>query len=194
MLGRGRDRASVSRPRRMDGWSQVERHAAITRSSRILVGVCNKAPAGRRRWAGRSTRSSSKPASTRRSSCARPSFRAIPKRPWSQQLGKLITGGGRRVVVQDSDWRTMMALAGFRKRTGADPELRRLAQADPPLDQPQVAAHDPGPGSIGTSRNRRRPRRRRRTADAECSASPSSPTSTATRSRSVRSDRRRHDD
>ena len=62
-------------------------------------------------------------------------FPSNPKAAVSRQLGELITGGGRRVVVQDSDWRTMMALARFRQEHGTRPELHGLAQAHPPLDR-----------------------------------------------------------
>ena len=34
-----------------------------------------------------------------------------PKAAVTQLIGKLITRGGRRVVVEDSDWRTMLAFA-----------------------------------------------------------------------------------
>ena len=42
-----------------------------------------------------------------------------PKTVVAQLIAKLITGGGRRVVVEDSDWRTMLAFESFREKHGA---------------------------------------------------------------------------
>ena len=50
-----------------------------------------------------------------------------------QQLGKLIARGGRRVVVEDSDWRTMMALALFRPGRGGDPGFAAWLRQTRPL-------------------------------------------------------------
>jgi hypothetical protein len=38
-------------------------------------------------------------------------------------LRDLVDGGGRRVVVEDSDWRTMMALASFKDQHGTAPDF-----------------------------------------------------------------------
>ena len=43
-----------------------------------------------------------------------------PKAAVSQLIARLITGGGRRVVVEDSDWRTMLAFAAFQEKRGSD--------------------------------------------------------------------------
>ena len=39
-----------------------------------------------------------------------------PKTEIAKQIGKLITDGGRRTVVEDSDWRTILALRDFREQ------------------------------------------------------------------------------
>jgi len=44
-----------------------------------------------------------------------------PRAAVAQQIGRLITGGGRCVVVEDSDWRAMMAFSNFRKERSTDP-------------------------------------------------------------------------
>jgi hypothetical protein len=38
-----------------------------------------------------------------------------------QQLQKLVDDGGRRAVIEDSEWRTMLALARFRAGRESDP-------------------------------------------------------------------------
>jgi hypothetical protein len=50
-----------------------------------------------------------------------------------QQLGKLIAQGGRRVAVEDSDWRTMMLLAQFRPGRGGDPGFATWLRQTRPL-------------------------------------------------------------
>ena len=60
-------------------------------------------------------------------------FPSNPKAAVSRQIGELITGGGRRAVVQDSDWRAMMALARFRQERGADPSFTAWLKRTRPL-------------------------------------------------------------
>jgi hypothetical protein len=99
---------------------QVERHGADDAVERALVAVCNKAAQGGGLGkqidevilrAGGIT-----PVIVRSTA-----FPATPKSAVSQQLQKLIADGGRRAVVEDSDWRTMMALARFRSGRESDP-------------------------------------------------------------------------
>ena len=87
---------------------------------RILVGVCNKAPQGGAlgrqideviRRAGGIT-----PVIVRSTA-----FPAGAKAAVTQQLKALVDDGGRRAVIEDSDWRTRMALARFRKGREPDP-------------------------------------------------------------------------
>ncbi len=60
-------------------------------------------------------------------------FPSNPKAAVVQQLGQLIKDGGRKVVVQDSDWRAMMALSSFRKQRGADPSFAAWLKQTRPL-------------------------------------------------------------
>ena len=93
---------------------------AITRSSRIVLGICNKGAQGG--GLGRQIDEVAQRAGGRTPVIVRSTaFPSSPKAAVSQQLGKLIAGGGRRVVVEDSDWRTMMALEPFRRDRSADP-------------------------------------------------------------------------
>ena len=48
-------------------------------------------------------------------------------------IGKLITRGGRRVVVEDSDWRIMQAFARFEQKRGADPAFTAWQKQTRPL-------------------------------------------------------------
>lgn len=59
-------------------------------------------------------------------------FPSSPKAQASQALGKLIGAGGRRAVIQDSDWRNMVALDAFLK--DQDPtEAREFLRTERPL-------------------------------------------------------------
>ena len=98
---------------------QVECHAVDQSVDRILVGVCNKNPQGG--WLSRQIDEVVKRAGEHTPVIVRSTeFPSSPKAAVVQQLGQLIKDGGRKVVVQDSDWRTMIALSGFRKQKGAD--------------------------------------------------------------------------
>jgi Helicase HerA, central domain len=60
-------------------------------------------------------------------------FPISPKAAVSRQLVQLIAGGGRCVVVQDSDWRAMMALGSFRQQRGTDPSFTAWLKRTRPL-------------------------------------------------------------
>ncbi len=103
-----------------DRFVQVEHHGADNAAERMLVGVCNKAAQGGglgkqideviRRAGGVA------PVIVRSTP-----FPASAKSAVSQQLQKMIADGGRRAVVEDSEWRTMMALPRFRAGRDSDP-------------------------------------------------------------------------
>ncbi len=92
---------------------EVERHGRDDAVDRCLIGLCEKSAKGGalgneiaevERRAGEHT-----PVIVRSTP-----FPSNPKTQVVQQLGKLITGGGRRVVAEDSDWRAMAAYPAFR--------------------------------------------------------------------------------
>ncbi len=98
---------------------QVECHAADESVDRILVGVCNKRAQGgglSRQVEELMKRAGEHTAVVVRSTA----YPGSPKAAISQLIARLITGGGRRVVVEDSDWRTMLAFAAFQEKRGSD--------------------------------------------------------------------------
>jgi energy-coupling factor transporter ATP-binding protein EcfA2 len=98
--------------------AQVECHAVDQSVERILVGVCNKSPQGG--WLGRQIEEVVKQAGENTPVIVRSTdYPSNPKAAVVQQLGQFIKDGGRKVVVQDSDWRAMMALSSFRKQREA---------------------------------------------------------------------------
>ncbi len=60
-------------------------------------------------------------------------FPSNPNTTISQKLGKLITDGGRRVVVEDSDWRAMAAMRKFRQEQESNPAFGDWLKQSRPL-------------------------------------------------------------
>ena len=56
-------------------------------------------------------------------------FPLNPKTQIAQQLGDFITQGGRRVVVQDSDWRIILSMQKFLERNTGSDEIRLWQRA-----------------------------------------------------------------
>ena len=46
-------------------------------------------------------------------------FPTDPKTKIAQQIGRFLTDGGRRAVVEDAEWRAMAAMRTFRERHGS---------------------------------------------------------------------------
>jgi chloramphenicol 3-O-phosphotransferase len=112
--------------------AQVECHAASQSVECMLVGVCNRSPQGG--WLGRQIEEVVKRAGEHTPIIVRSTdFPSSPKAAVVQQLGQLIKDGGRKVVVQDSDWRAMMALSSFRKQRATDPSLATWLKQTRPL-------------------------------------------------------------
>ncbi len=88
--------------------------------NRLFVGVCNKAPQGG--GLSRQIDEVIQNAGGRIPVVVRSTaFPATRTAAVVQQLAKMVSHGGRRVVVEDSEWRAMMALATFRAGREADP-------------------------------------------------------------------------
>ncbi|MGH9822962.1 MAG: ATP-binding protein, partial [Blastocatellia bacterium] len=62
-------------------------------------------------------------------------FPANPKTQIAKQLGDFIRRGGRRVVIQDSEWRTMAAMALFTKEREHDPLFSQWLKQSRPITQ-----------------------------------------------------------
>ena len=89
-------------------------------------------------------------------------FPSNPNAAVSKQIGELIARGGRRVVVEDSDWRAMLALPRFREQHQADPAFAPGSSEEKPLSRLEVAPHDPRPRPPRRPTPPGRPARRRR--------------------------------
>lgn len=62
-------------------------------------------------------------------------FPASPKAEVVKQIAKLIAKGGRRVVVENADWRAMLAFRAFRDGRGSEPGFDAWQRASQPLTQ-----------------------------------------------------------
>jgi AraC-like DNA-binding protein len=62
-------------------------------------------------------------------------FPSNPKTRIAQRLGELVTKGGRRIVVNDSEWRTIVAMTQFISREGDSPALRAWQRQNNPLSR-----------------------------------------------------------
>lgn len=58
-----------------------------------------------------------------------------PRTKVFKNLGALLRDGGRRVTVQDGDWRTIMAFRAFTERYGEDPSFTDWRRQERPLSQ-----------------------------------------------------------
>ena len=110
----------------------VEYHADGQSTARLLVGICNKRAQGG--GLSRQIEEVVLKAGERTPVIVRSTdYPSNPKAVVSQQIGRLITGGGRRVVVEDSDWRAMIAFSSFHKQHSADPGFPSWLERTRPL-------------------------------------------------------------
>jgi hypothetical protein len=110
----------------------VEVHGADDTLTRILAGVCNRSPQGG--WLGKQIEELMQRAGENTPVAVRSTaYPTNPKAAVTQLIGKLITRGGRRVVVEDSDWRIMQAFARFQQKHGADPAFAAWQKQTRPL-------------------------------------------------------------
>ncbi len=118
---------------RTDGrYVHVEIHGRDDSVERMLVGVCNKAAQGGglgRQVEELKTRAGELTAVVVRSTAYPASARAVV----SRLLEELVAGGGRKVVVEDSDWRSMLAFESFRAGQTATSALHAWRQQARPI-------------------------------------------------------------
>jgi hypothetical protein len=110
----------------------VEVHQPQNAVGRLLVAVCNKAAKGvglANQITEAEKVASEIPVVLVRST----DFPRNPKGVVSQQIGKLVSRGGRRVVVRDTDWRAMLALQAFQRQHGKDPQFAAWVKESQPL-------------------------------------------------------------
>lgn len=112
----------------------VEVHAADNSVGLLVVGVCNGTAKGG--YLSRLITELANRAGENRPVIVRSTaFPASPNAAVSKQIGELITRGGRRVVVEDSDWRTMAAFRQFRKSHHKDPAFGAWLKEEQPLSR-----------------------------------------------------------
>ncbi|MEN0063521.1 MAG: hypothetical protein AAGA48_15325 [Myxococcota bacterium] len=58
-----------------------------------------------------------------------------PRTKLARRLGEIVAAGGRKVVVQDTDWRTIMAFLAFQERHERAPGFEEWTRRDQPLSQ-----------------------------------------------------------
>jgi len=121
-----------------DSMVAVERHDPDQSVTRLLVAICEKATQGgglgRQIAAVEKRTGSSTPAVT--PVLARSTdFPKNPKAEVSKQIGQLVARGGRRVVVEDSDWRAIRAFLDFREVHRANPAFSAWLVAEKPLSR-----------------------------------------------------------
>lgn len=101
---------------------------------RVSAAVCNKNPQGgalakQIRWLWGEARGAS-PVAIRSTD-----FPSNPKTKVAQLLGEFISDGGRRVVVEDADWRTMLAFSKFVRNMSDSESLAKWQRQEKPLTQ-----------------------------------------------------------
>lgn len=100
--------------------------------SKLLVGVCNKAPQGGH--LAKQVEELLALADGRRAVAARSSgFPNNPRLLVTKTLAAYNLAGGRRVVIEDSDWRTMTAFAAFLDDHRAEPAFESWRKRTRPL-------------------------------------------------------------
>lgn len=100
----------------------------------LLVGICNRSARGG--GLGRQIHSLRELAGEGPVGVVRCSeFPDNPRTKVYKDLGAVVRDGGRRVSVEDGDWRTMMALRVFAEQHVGDPGLLRWRTAERPLSQ-----------------------------------------------------------
>jgi hypothetical protein len=118
---------------KVDGrFIQVELQTPEHKSERLLIGMCNKAPRGG--WLGRQVEELLRRATEQRAVAVRSTaYPSDPKTAVARLLRDLEEGGGRCVVVEDSDWRTMMLLAKFNQQHASAPAFAAWRRRTRPL-------------------------------------------------------------
>jgi energy-coupling factor transporter ATP-binding protein EcfA2 len=114
----------------------VETHAPDNSVQKTLIGICNKRAQG----GGLSrqvTELQSKAAEHGRVIVRSLEFPSSPSAKISTQIGDFIARGGRRAVIEDALWRTMLAFEDFRRKHGNDAGFSAWRKSGQPLTRLQ---------------------------------------------------------
>ena len=107
---------------------------ASGKTETLVMGICNKAPQGG--WLGKQVEALKEAASPHPAAVIRSSdYPSNPITAIARQLGKLIATGGRRVVMEDSDWRTLLAYRHFAENHANAPGYDAWLRQERPLSQ-----------------------------------------------------------
>lgn len=110
----------------------IEIHAANNSVEKVLAGVCNKRPQGG--GLAKQVGELEKRAGEHGRFIVRSvEFPSSPNAKISAVLGDFIARGGRRAVIEDSHWRTMLAFEDFRRQRLAQPGFSAWLQSEKPL-------------------------------------------------------------
>jgi energy-coupling factor transporter ATP-binding protein EcfA2 len=112
----------------------VETHGPDNEVTRLLVAVCEKNAKGgglAKQVTEIEKRAGEVPAVLVRST----EFPASPKAAISKQIAEVVRRGGRRVVVENADWRRMAAFQEFRQKHGQRPDFKGWRAASRPLSE-----------------------------------------------------------
>jgi len=101
---------------------------------RYRVAICNRTPLGGA--LARQIEDAVEAAAPDRAALVRTGpFPDNPRTKLARRLGEIVAAGGRKVVVQDTDWRTIMAFFAFSERHARAPGFEDWTRRDQPLSQ-----------------------------------------------------------
>ncbi|MDQ3563664.1 MAG: DUF853 family protein [Pseudomonadota bacterium] len=113
-------------------YAETKAHGEV--QCRLLVTICNEKPQGGS--LGRVVDAARERAQNQNRRCIIARSTVFPDNPRTQiakKLGELIAEGGRRTVIEDSDWRAMQAMQTFATQHGADAQFAAWLRAEKPL-------------------------------------------------------------
>lgn len=115
-----------------DRFVALEIHSANDRVEKILAGVCNRRPQGGG-LAKQVQELEQRAGEHGRFIVRSVEFPSSPGAKISAVLGDFLMRGGRRAVIEDSHWRTMLAFEDFRRQRQTQPGFAAWLQSEKPL-------------------------------------------------------------
>ena len=120
--------------------AEVTREGSAGASDRLVVGLCEKATQGGalgtqiERVLRQAAAITPKAIPVIARSTKFPTFSSV-KSKIAQHMGDLYSAGGRKVVVEDSDWRVMLTMRSFREQHKERKDLTAWLRSEQPLSQ-----------------------------------------------------------